>query len=267
MSGDAEHPPNFLSRYTRSQRWIVPFFALIVLFVPMLSFAAAAIAVDTESDAACMDDSSKTLTPAPRDDRWTTTAARRWASVARLRYGLQDPTLMLLGDSIAWRWTKSARAEIDGIHIVNFGISGDRVENLLWRMDHFDYTAINSNNVLIVIGTNNLRERCGPDVIADGVMRVVRQVRAKMPGARIFVMSLLPRGAFGAAFLSQIRAINATLQAAVGDDAEFLDLFTEFYGACAGQRKCALYDDFVHPNESGYEEIKRSLMARINGKS
>jgi lysophospholipase L1-like esterase len=218
---------------------------------------------DMISETGCVDDTELPLGPASRDDRWATMAENRRASVSPKVAEVSNKTLMLLGDSIAWRWTKIVESDLDGYHVINFGVSGDRIEHLLWRLQNLHYAELKPHYALVIIGTNNLRSRCNPRVIADGVLRVVREFHEQSPHTRILVMSLLPRGPHGAAFLPEIKSINAAVSAGLGSDGQFLDIFDEFYRACAAQEKCDLYEDYVHPNDAGYADIERAVLSRI----
>ena len=64
-----------------------------------------------------------------------------------------------MGDSITdfWRnrgsnvWNKYYAPR----HAANFGISGDRTQHVLWRMDHGELDGIHPKVVVLMIGTNN----------------------------------------------------------------------------------------------------------------
>lgn len=79
---------------------------------------------------------------------------------------------------------------------LNLGFSGDRTENLLWRiteggeLDGYDAKAI-----ILTIGTNNTGYRNDPagDTII-GVKRILEVIRAKQPDAVTVLCAILPRG-------------------------------------------------------------------------
>src|SRR5690242_17023767 len=81
------------------------------------------------------------VVPAPRDAKWL---ARHEEFVQQARTGGID--LLFLGDSITdfWRnrgsniWNQYYAPR----HAANFGISGDRTQHLLWRMDHGELDGI-----------------------------------------------------------------------------------------------------------------------------
>ncbi|HZZ41652.1 MAG TPA: GDSL-type esterase/lipase family protein [Tepidisphaeraceae bacterium] len=77
--------------------------------------------------------------------------------------------LLFLGDSITERW--NAAKDIWQEHYAkynpaNFGISGDRTEHVLWRIDHNELDGIHPKVVVLMIGTNNVSTNNTADQIA-----------------------------------------------------------------------------------------------------
>src|SRR5690349_10197935 len=140
------------------------------------------------------------IVPAPRDANWV---KRHEGFVQEARQGGID--LLFLGDSITdfWRsrgsnvWNQYYAPR----HAANFGISGDRTQHVLWRMDHGELEGIKPRVVVLMIGTNNTGKERGsnqirntvPETIA-GVQAVVRELREKLPGSKILLLGIFPRG-------------------------------------------------------------------------
>ncbi len=74
------------------------------------------------------------------------------------------------------------------------GISGDRVQNLQWRVEHGDYQKANPAVVVLTIGVNNFQDDCSPKEIAEGIKQLVKAVQRKMPVAKILLIGPLPAG-------------------------------------------------------------------------
>lgn len=49
------------------------------------------------------------------------------------------------------------------------GISGDKTQNLLWRVRHGNYGSCKPDNVVIAIGVNNLLRGDAPEDVAEGI--------------------------------------------------------------------------------------------------
>ena len=78
---------------------------------------------------------------------------------------------------------------------VNLGIGGDRIENVLWRMN--DIVLPKSvRSVVIHCGTNNI-DTSSSDEISVGVVTIARSIFHRYPNIKIIVSGLLPRNIYG----------------------------------------------------------------------
>jgi len=113
--------------------------------------------------------------------------------------------VLFLGDSITdfWRNTGSNvwNRYYAPRHAANFGISGDRTQHVLWRMDHGELDGIKPRVVVLLIGTNNTGKEKNSDKIRNtvpetiaGVQAVVRELHAKLPDSKILLLAIFPRG-------------------------------------------------------------------------
>lgn len=129
--------------------------------------------------------------------------------VATARAGGID--LVLLGDSITQGWggptrsvgtiaTTKATAHFAGLRTANMGISGDRTQHVLWRLDQGALGALagpqNAVKVcVVIIGTNNSN---GSDNTAEeigaGIAAIVRRLRTGLPQAKVLLLDVFPRG-------------------------------------------------------------------------
>jgi GDSL-like Lipase/Acylhydrolase family len=77
-----------------------------------------------------------------------------------------------------------------------FGISGDRTQHLLWRIQNGELQFRHSPEVVVIcIGTNNLgRDGDGAEDTYLGVLAVVSEVLHRLPGTKILLPGVLPRG-------------------------------------------------------------------------
>jgi lysophospholipase L1-like esterase len=77
-----------------------------------------------------------------------------------------------------------------GRNALNFGVSADGTENILWRMDSMNIGGFRPKVVVIMAGTNDIHFE--PDEIAAGVKAVVDKTRGMFPEAKIILISILP---------------------------------------------------------------------------
>ncbi len=117
----------------------------------------------------------------------------------------QGADVVLLGDSITQSFGGEGRdtgqpgraaleSALPGVLVANQGISGDRTQHLLWRLEHGALAGRSPGVVAIMIGTNNLPHDTGAEIGA-GVIEVVRTVRRVAPDSLVLLIAIPPRGA------------------------------------------------------------------------
>ena len=171
--------------------------------------------------------------------------------------------LLFLGDSITNNWCTSAPILWSRYYgrrrAANFGVNGDRIQHLLWRLENGELDHLQPKVVVLLIGTNNVgRETDGSwrnsnaEVIA-GVKAVVVQIRAKLPASKILLLALFPRGTIDSPERSRVALINTVI--AKLDDGRmvrFLDIGPQFLDA-DGQLPKTVTPDLLHLTEAGYQ--------------
>ncbi len=123
-----------------------------------------------------------------------------------------DPEVVFIGDSITHGWggqpvasfrharTHTMDQVFGSIRTLNLGFGWDRTQNVLWRIDHGELDGIKPRAVVLHIGTNNTsgtkkaRQNTAVE-ITEGIRACVMRIRAKLPDARIILMSVFPREA------------------------------------------------------------------------
>ncbi len=197
------------------------------------------------------------VVPDPRPGPWL---KQHEGYVATAAKGEID--LLFLGDSITALWDKTAPG-VWSRHFAprkaaNFGIGGDRTQNLLWRIDHGELDGIKPKVVVVMIGTNNLPWQL-EDQILEGIKAVIDRVRAKLPDSKILLLGLTPRGLNRDTHQAttppdpRIKALNARL--AKLEDApklRYLDLGPALLDE-AGQLLQANQPDFLHLSRKAYQ--------------
>ncbi|SCD19377.1 GDSL-like Lipase/Acylhydrolase family [Proteiniphilum saccharofermentans] len=114
--------------------------------------------------------------------------------------------LLLLGNSItqAWGGTRKAITNFKGKQAMDdaigegvwesAGISGDRTQHLLWRLQHGNYNVCRPENVVIAIGINNLGGTDTPEDTAEGIIAVANEARRQFPNSHIILLGPYPAG-------------------------------------------------------------------------
>lgn len=149
----------------------------------------------------------------PRDINGTTFGSYRWStSQHNQELKKQEPQLILIGDSItaAWRWGKGecysksgtmggayhvAADKLKKYNALGLGLSGDWTNNVIWRIDHYEFSKTNPPKlVMVMIGTNNLGNGHSPDQVVAAQKVIVKRLREKLPDAKILLIGITPRG-------------------------------------------------------------------------
>ncbi len=101
---------------------------------------------------------------------------------------------LFVGDSITQGWNPRVWGEaFSHLRPANFGISGDKTENVLWRIQDGEFQGLDPSTLVLLIGTNNAQYH-EPEAIRDGIAAVIRAFQNQMPRARILLISIFPRG-------------------------------------------------------------------------
>lgn len=195
--------------------------------------------------------------------------------LARAKQG--NVGLLFLGDSITAGWSTRAKdlfeAEYGKYRAANFGIGGDKTQNVLWRIDQGTLDGISPKVVVLMIGTNNTGANTA-DEITVAVGRVVERVKEKLPGTKVLLMGMLPRGPRNnpngqpdthekkQAIITEVNARIAKLDD--GKTVRFLDVGGKF--VVDGKIPETVMPDQLHPNREGYTiwaEAMRPLLEEM----
>ena len=183
--------------------------------------------------------------------------------------------LLFIGDSITEGWAKAPHIwehYFGKYQPANFGISGDKTQHVIWRIENGELDGLNPKVVVLMLGTNNSPLNSGAQ-IAAGDRKIVALIRAKLPQTKILLLAIFPRGAYrdragvivddGISSMVAINAANAEL--AKLDDGKmvrFLDINARFLDN-DGTIPRIIMPDQLHPNAAGYqlwaEAIEKSL--------
>ena len=154
-------------------------------------FMQAHAAPDTQSHPA--------ITPVPQHIEWW--PGRHKAKLREVAEKRQAIDLVFLGDSITQCLENPDSASIvaetfPGMTILNLGYSGDKTENVLWRLRNGEIDGLSPKAVVLLIGTNNSGHRQDPhEITAKAIGTILANLRDKLPDAKIVLLSLFPRGA------------------------------------------------------------------------
>jgi lysophospholipase L1-like esterase len=177
--------------------------------------------------------------------------------------------LLFIGDSITAGWTKAPHiweAYYGKYQPANFGIGGDQTQHVIWRIENGELEGLTPKVTVLMLGTNNSAGHTAEEITAAD-KKIVAQIRAKMPGTKVLLLAIFPRGArkdkdgvITEAVIADaskrtavINAVNAELaKLDDGKNVRYLDIAPVFYGQ-DGKIPFALMPDQLHPNAAGYQ--------------
>ena len=199
-------------------------------------------------------ESTTSILPASRTESWWTARhdARQQEAVALK----QQVELVMIGDSITHYWeTTGAEAwnqRYAPRNALNLGFSGDRTEEMLYRLRSGEVDGLTPDTVVVMAGANNIGHRFDTaEDVALGVGAIIDEVRTRIPDADILLLGLLPRG--GRPLLNErTQEVNQLLQQeGAAPDVTYLDMTPAFLDE-HGEADRDLMPDGLHPNAAGY---------------
>lgn len=145
------------------------------------------------------------------------------------------------------------------LDVHNLGRGGDTTDDLLARLD--EVVALAPDEIVLLIGTNDLGTRQTVEHLVRNTETACVQLRRDLPGSRMLLTSVLPRGREYAQRIKEanihLRQFSSTVRA------QFLDLWPAL-ALDDGELNPAFTDDRLHLNDAGYqawlEELRPALV-------
>lgn len=225
---------------------------------------------------------------------FVTPAAARWgndgeenswlanhaAGLAKVRMMSDGIDIVLIGDSITQGWgggwdgspfNQAWQRYFGGLKTVNLGIGGDRIENILWRLDHGALDGVSPRVIVLLIGVNNapLVQANGVPVTtaAHGIKLCIENLRLRCPQSQIVLVKLLPAFDPSREVGAKVRQINDMLNLMKLDadpKVHLLDLWKDFTIADGTLRTVLYSDKHLHLSPAGYDVFATKLQPLVD---
>ncbi len=185
--------------------------------------------------------------------------------------------ILFLGDSITYMWSidKNDKRYPGGsdswnkyfapMGAVNFGISGERTEHVLWRVTDGGQLKINPKLIVLLVGTNNLHREKKADSsgqVAEGIKAILDAILHQSPHTKVLLLGILPRG-WDPSAKQKVGDINAIISG-------YADNKQVFYfdpGPALldkdGKISKEIFRDGLHLSPYGYELFAQALLPEI----
>ncbi|HLY45207.1 MAG TPA: GDSL-type esterase/lipase family protein [Stellaceae bacterium] len=204
----------------------------------------------------------KIAEPKPREAGWP---VHRFdeinAAVKRQPY-----RVLFFGDSITEGFDKALwQSDMAPRGVLNAGVSGDRTEHLMWRLQHGNLDGPPPAGVALLIGTNDLGHGRSPSDAAQGIRADLLYLRQQLPQARILLLGLWPRAASpGDRLRRGTVAVNQLIRRC-GDGGTILyaDIGDVLLDGEGGLSR-ALSPDLLHFSPAGYARLTPPLDSLID---
>jgi platelet-activating factor acetylhydrolase IB subunit beta/gamma len=181
--------------------------------------------------------------------------------------------VLLVGDSITQQWgspldqgllNEAWKKHFANLRTINIGIGGDKIQNVLWRIDHGGVEGIDPRTIVLMIGNNNMffAPETGVDTVAKGIQVCLANLRKKFDGAHIIVVKILPAHAPGNPFYDNIKKTNVSLDSLRLDEdpmVHLLDLTADFLQPDGTLKKELFSSDSIHLSLAGYAVYAEKL--------
>jgi lysophospholipase L1-like esterase len=193
--------------------------------------------------------------------------------------------LVFIGDSVTQGWGNVNGREVNGggagvwnsaqynytrYGALNFGISGDQTQNVIYRVNNGQFAGLDPGLVVLMIGTNNRFAPSGnpgfpvqdypapahtAEEVADGVLATVQAIHQQLPNSHILALSVL-RGINNIdPDRIAVDQANVLVSQAFATDTnplfDYLDISSKFRNP-DGTINANMMGDGVHLNPAGY---------------
>lgn len=174
--------------------------------------------------------------------------------------------MVFLGDSITQSW-EGAGQKVWAEHYeerdaLNLGISGDRTQHVLWRLQQGVLDGLHPQLAVLMIGTNNSGSDTS-EAIAAGVLAVVDELRTRQPDMVVLVLAIFPRGRDAGDRLRQVNeGANDLIEAQLERDADpkvhWLDIGPAFLAEETLLPR-EIMPDLLHLSPEGYRRWAEAI--------
>lgn len=155
-------------------------------------------------------------------------------------------TTLFLGDSLTegGLWSEW----LTDVNAINAGVGGDTTDDVLARLG--DVVAAAPDEIVLLIGTNDLGTRQSVEHLVRNTESICVNLRRELPGSRMLVQSVMPRGR---EFAARIQDSNIHLRQFTSTvHAQFLDLWPAL-ALEDGELNPEFSNDRLHLNDAGYD--------------
>jgi lysophospholipase L1-like esterase len=201
--------------------------------------------------------------PMPRTD--TNSVVAHQQLLQKAKQGRID--VYFVGDSITRRWgatdaqyralLENWKTNFFGWNAADFGWGGDRIENILWRLENGELDGVNPKVIVVLAGINNVGTEPGDEKkvedITAGLRALLQACQARAPNATVIMTAIFPRND-NMAVIPTIHQINRHI-ADMADDEKVrcIDINYKLADKAGRAFPGMLNPDQLHPTVKAYQ--------------
>jgi lysophospholipase L1-like esterase len=176
--------------------------------------------------------------------------------------------VVFIGDSITQGWESNGKNVwakfYGGRKCLNFGVSGDRTQHVLWRFENGQLDGLTPKAAVLMIGTNNSNKDDNSEAdILEGVQTIVKQIRERQPETKLLVVGIFPRGQTFSPQRGKILQVNQALaKLADGKMIHYVDFGSQLIEADGSIAKSVM-PDYLHLSERGYQIWAEAIEGKL----
>ena len=211
---------------------------------------------------------TRSTTPVKQNKRAAKWWVRRHNEQLAQKEKLGDVQLVFLGDSITHAWDKYQEPwneHFAKFNALNLGFSGDRTENVLWRLENGAVDGIKPKVLVMMIGTNNAgKYKEASSDTALGVKAILQELRQRLPETKILMLAIFPRGKDDNNPLRKLTMGTNNIIKTYADDKDifFMDINHIFLDDKRILHKSVMRD-LLHPGKDMYPKWAEVINPRI----
>ena len=179
--------------------------------------------------------------------------------------------LVFLGNSITQSWGGPGRNVYSPVkelwdslyaprNAANFGISGDRTQNILWRIQNGNFDGISPKVVVVAVGVNNFSQNTAAE-ISSGITLIVKELTKKLPKTQIILLGPLPTGDNEShPYRKKFHAVhNGIKTLGTKSNVDYIKLSNPFILEGGMLNYDLMRSDNIHLNAAGYYEWAKQI--------
>ncbi|KHN88741.1 Platelet-activating factor acetylhydrolase IB subunit beta [Toxocara canis] len=166
----------------------------------------------------------------------------------------KEADVLFLGDDHIALFEQSLvyREHFAPLHCLCFGALGERISNLLWRLEGAVLEGLNPKVIVVSIG--NADFGMTKDEMLKGLKQVADLIKRQKPTSKLFFMKLLPSGRRPNKRRELVSSVNDALEAMLHEVADVIDLEPSIQGTNGNIDAHDMFD-YVHLTQEGYRKI------------